>query len=297
MKYNNSLGGQRKTGFSLLEIVVVLAVLALILAIAMSTYLSNQQLPQLNNATQEIINILRLAQNQTIASKQNSQYGVYFDTSTLPERYVLFKGSSYASRDTAFDQIYTIPVSAEFYQVNTGGANQVVFDKLTGSTENTGNISLRLTGDHSQTKILYVDSSGIIGFTPLAAPADTRQKDSRHVDFHYSRSINSANEDIILTFDGNAIQVIPISSYLDSSGQINLENTFSINGANQTIRIHTLTLNNPDTTFSIFRDGRLNTKSLTVKLSGDSTGTLAEYSADGLTTNFHSIYVSNFAWQ
>ncbi|MEK7562394.1 MAG: hypothetical protein AAB509_01805, partial [Patescibacteria group bacterium] len=103
--------------------------------------------------------------------------------------------------------------------------------------------------------------------------------------------INMNNENIILTFDNNVVQQIPLNQF---SGEIDWQGDVSVGGTNQTIYIHTYKLNNPNTQFSIKRDRRYNSKSLAVTISGDSSGNLAQYSADGLTTSYSSIYVSNF---
>lgn len=292
----------RQKGFTLIELIIAIAVLAVIGAISIPLFMSLLKTPQLNNASQEIISALKLSQNKTLSSEGNSQYGVYFNTISSPHQYVLFKGSSYVLREASFDQVYSIPNVTEFYAINTGGANEIVFDKLTGSTANFGNVSLRLKDDTSQTKIIYMDNSGIIGYVALSVPSDSaRIKDSRHVDFDYSRTIDTATENVILTFNGSTVQTIPINQYL-ATGQFDWNGTVNVGGTNQTIKIHTLRLNSPDTKFSVYRDMRFNDKSLTIKLSGDNTGSgcigcVAEYSADGLTTNFYSIYVNNFAWQ
>ncbi len=285
------------TGFSLIEIIIVIAVLAALGAIAIPSLMGLLKTPEINTASEEIMNTLRLAQNKTLSSEANSQYGVYFKTTTTPHQYILFKGSSYALRDTAYDQVYPVPAIIEFSAINISGGNEIVFDRLTGTTAESGNVSLRLKEDHSQVKNIYVDNSGTISPNPLSVPEDTRVKDSRHVDLNYSRSIDTSNENIVLTFNGNIVENVPIFQNLNA-GQIDWQGTFTVNNTAQTIRIHTLRLNSPDTQFSIFRDQRFNNASLTITLSGDNTGTLVEYSADGLTPNFQpSVYVSNFAWQ
>ena len=251
----------------------------------------------MKNTAEEVVNILKLAQNKSLSSEGNSQYGVYFKTTVSPHQYILFKGVNFASRDVSSDQAYPIPAATEFYGINFGGGNEVVFDRITGTTQNPGDVSIRLKDDNARQKTIYTDSFGATGFIAPLAPSDTaRIKDSRHIAFNYSRIIDTATENIVLTFNGATIITIPMNSYLNN-GQFYWEGTTEVSGANQLITIHTLRLNNPDTRFSIFRDGRFNNKSLAINLSADSTGTLAEYSANGLATEFHSIYVNGFAWQ
>jgi len=287
---------KKNTGFTIIEILVVLAILAVLSIISVAFFISLQKESQLSNVYEEIISTLKVAQNKTLSSQEDSQYGVYFNTATSPHQHILFKGNSYSSRDNSFDEIHLIPNITEFYQINTGGDNEIVFDRLTGSTENSGNISLRLKDDNSQTKIIYITNSGTIGFDAVTAPPDTRLKDSRHTHFNYSRAIDTITEKIILTFDNSIIEEIPINENLVGP-QFYWEGKIDVNGSDQTIKIHSHRLNNPDTQFCVHRDLRFNNKTLKITISGDNTGSLAEYSVDGLTTNFYSIYVNNFIWQ
>ena len=116
---------------------------------------------------------------------------------------------------------------------------------------------------------------------------ENRIKDSRHVHFDYSRVISTAAERLILTFDYDSspiIQEIIITDNLQD-GQIFWEG--------QNIKIQTHRLNNPDTQFSVHRDRRYNTKNLKIEISGDSSGDLIRYQADGQTIKGNSIYVAD----
>lgn len=297
-----------ESGFTLLEIIIVVFVLTVLGAITIPNMALFQKTPQLNNTFEEVANTLRIAQNKTLSSEGNSRYGVYFKTTVTPHQYILFKGDTYASRDSSYDQTYPIPGITEFYGITTQD-DEVVFNKLTGSTENSGSISLRLIEDTSQMKTIYIDNAGVIGATAPQTPSDTRIKDARHINFTYNRTIVTNTEDIILTFNGSTIETIPMNQYL-ATGQFDWTGTVNAGGFNQTVRIHTNVLNSPETQFSVFRDMRFNDKSLVVEISGDNTGALAEYSANGLTVNGLtsiddcstgatglSIYVSNCLWQ
>ena len=285
-----------KNGFSLIELLVALAILVVLSTISVAFFISLQKGGQLNNVSEEVVNVLKIAQSKTLSSQEDSQYGVYFNTTTSPHQYVLFKGGNYSSRDISFDQVHSIPDITEFYQIDTGGDNEIVFDRLTGATENSGHISLKLKNDDSQTKIIYIANSGAVGFTPISVPSDTRLKDSRHTHFDYNRIIDIYTERITLTFDDSVIKEIPISLNL-AGAQFYWEGKVNVGGTDQIIKIHSHRLNNPDTQFCVHRDLRFNNKTLKITISGDVTGSLAEYSADGLITNFYSIYVNNFLWQ
>src|SRR3989338_1237256 len=295
--YKDSPQTHHMGGFTVIEIILVLVILLVLVTISIPNFVFFLESANLDNNTEEFVGILRTAQNKTLASESNSKYGIYLDTSVLPNKYILFKGNSYALRDSLYDMAYLLNINVEFFSVNLGGGSEIVFDKLTGLSQQSGNISLRLKTDASQIKTIYISSSGSISFIQTANSSDeNRLKDSRHTHFDYIRIIDTVNESITLTFDGSAIQVIPISSYLVGD-ELVWEGTVDVGGIEQSVKVKTHRLNNLDTQFSIQRDRRVNDKTLVITISGDSSGNLISYSADGLTTANSSIYVSNLAWQ
>lgn len=286
----------QESAFTLVEILVVIFILAVLGMVSVPAFDAFLKSSDVDNGMQEFHMALRLAQSKTVSSENESQYGVYVDTAAAPHKYVIFKGASYAARDAAFDQSFWLPKTTEFSAISLGGGSEVVFNKLTGYATQSGSVAVRLTADTSKIKTVYIAGSGVLSFTAPAAIADTRLQDSRHLHFDYSRGITTGSETITLLFDNTVSKVIPISTNM-SGGQIDWTGTVTVGGALQTVSVKTHRLNNPDTQFSIRRDRRLNTKSLKVTISGDNSGNLALYSADGLTTSFSSIYVSNFIWQ
>jgi len=285
-------------GFTLIEVIIVVAILVVLMSVSVASWVLIQQKSNIDSASDEFAGVVKLAQNETVNSKQDAEFGVYVDAQSAPHKYILFRGASYAARQASFDRTYILPKIVEFFAVNLGGGNEVVFKKVTGATDQPGSVSLRLKADASQNKTVYMSNNGVIGFDAPVSIQDTSLKDSRHVTFDYNRSINTGSENIILNFENDAaITTIPIMLFLDSAGQIFWEGEVLVAGQSQAIKIHTTRLNSPNTQFSVHRDGRYNTKSLKISISGDASGTIAEYSANGLTTSFSSIYVTNFAWE
>ncbi len=286
--------GKLLTGFTLIEIIIVIAILSAIAAIVVFNFPFVKKKSDLDNSVKEFVSVLELARNKTISSEGDSRYGVHLNTAVSPNQYVLFKGESYADRDVPADVIYCLPDTTEFYDINLGEGNEIVFDRPGGGVENSGSVSERIKSDAALNKTVYIASSGLVSFNlPVTPPGSNRVIDSRHVYFNYSRTIDTVNENIILTFDGTITKTIPISSNL-SGGEIEWSGVFDVGGENQALSIKTHSLNNPDMYFSIHRDRRYNNKSLKITISGDSSGSLAEYPADGTDANFSSAYVSGF---
>jgi len=290
-------------GMTLTELFVVVGILSILAGLSIPTFRFFQKESDLNNSVEEIINSLRLAQNKTLASEGASQWGVYFTTSTSPNQYILFKGSAYNLRDAAFDETHKLPKSIEISST-TLPATEVVFKRITGNASSSGSLSLRLKTDITKTKTIYIEQAGQVGLI-TSNPKDTsRIKDSRHVHFDYSRQISTSTEKLLLTFTYNSsvtTQEIIIANNL-KDGQIYWVGEVNAGGTIQKLKIHTHRLNDLilGSQFCIHRDRRYNDKALKIDINDapdPDSGTLIEYSADGLTTTSTSFFVTNSQWQ
>jgi len=270
-----------KKGVTFVELMVVIGVLTILIAISVPSFIFFQKGSSLDNDAEKIINVLRLAQSKTLASEGSNQYGVYFQ---IPNQYILFKGTDYASRDLSYDKVYTVSSGVEIYD----GFNEVAFERLTGLASQPGSVSLRLISEPAKTKTIYIEGSGNSSLSPPSSPTGSKVEDSRHMHFDYTRVINIATEKIVLAFEGGTVQEFLIADYLNS-GQFFWEGTIE----GQVLKIHTHRLNNPDTQICIHRDRRYNDKALSVSISGDPSGAIADYSADGSAVLIESIYVSS----
>jgi len=288
--------------FTLLELLIIIGIIAILAVLAVPLLHNFQLTSSLENSSEEIINTLRLAQNKTIASEGASSWGVYFSTSTVPHQYTLFKGEGYLSRDASADVVHKISGTVLISEISLGLGQEVVFNRVSGDSRQSGSVSLALKADPSQFKTVYIETSGQVGLTSPAVPSElNRIKDSRHVHLDYNRHIATSTENLILTFfygSSSQTEVVSIANNL-SNGQINWEGQINVGGSPQKIKIQTHSLDDPflGTRFSIHRDRRYNDKALKIKLSGDSSGNFLEYSADGLNTISTSIYAANLQWQ
>jgi len=284
-------------GFTLIEIITVVGILLIITATAIPAYRNFQKQSDLINTTEEIINVLRLAQSKTLASEQASQWGIHF----LASEYILFKGADYDSRDSSFDKNYIVPSLVEIHEVDLKGAGfDVVFERIIGQTNQFGSISLRLKANTLETRTIIVESSGQI-FSQQIVPSDTeRIKDSRHTHFNYARQIDTSIEILTLTFTYDSSSFSEDIRLIDNikNNQIFWEGEVNVNEEIQKIKIHTHNLNDPvfNTDFCVHRDKRYNNKSLKIEISGDSTGDLINYDSAGQTIQGSSIYVSEPIW-
>jgi len=290
----------KKNGFTFIEVIIIIVILIILTTVSGSVFYFFRRQSDLNNSVEAIISRLREAQSNAIGSEDSSQYGIYFES----DQYIVFKGPNFISREISYDRVYQLSERVEIYELNLDGPDEVIFEKITGTTNQIGydqsgygSISLRIKDDIEKSKIIYVENSGQVGLLNPVPPSDeNRDKDSRHVHLDYIRNIDTISETLKLDFEGLVEEIIVIADNIVES-QIFWEGEVDVDGEIQKIKIHTHRLNDSDTQFCVHRDRRYNNKSLTITISEDGSGTLLEYSADGLNVNSNSIYVSNINWE
>lgn len=139
-----------KNGFTLLELLLVIALVALIAGLSIPFYSNFIVRNYLNTSSSSLVQTVEKAQNYAKSGKQDATWGVYMTSSD----YTLYKGTSYAARDTNLDELYTFPSG-----IAHGGLTEIHFDHLRGETTNTGVITLTATNGASTT--IQINSSGI----------------------------------------------------------------------------------------------------------------------------------------
>lgn len=266
-----------KSGFTLIEILVVLAILGLTAGLIFPNFNFWQKQSSLDAAAQEIVSALRLAQSQTLASEGASVFGVYFET----DKFTLFKGVSFypSSPD---NNIHPLNSSLKIAAINLGGVNFAVFDRLTGRTANYGYVRIEQASDASRSKTIFLDASGIISYSSQTPTDQDRQKDSRHTEFSYSQNAQNATTLSLYFPDGNITENINYQSFLNADkSAFAWDGTVMVQGKEQTIEVHTHSLTSADAIFCVHRDRRVNTQALMISLDGQN---LINYSATGTST-------------
>ena len=137
-------------GFTLIEVILSIGIISLIGAFSVPVYRSLQTNNDFNIVVDESVSSLRRAQALSRSMQEDSSWGVNFDDSIT-----IFLGSSYASRDQDYDEIFDKPDSITF-----SGNTEFVFDKLSGDPVSTG--SLSVDGLTSSTTISINEEGSVI---------------------------------------------------------------------------------------------------------------------------------------
>lgn len=91
-------------GFSLIEIMMIIALTALLISSASAIY-SKLREAQYRRISIELIERIRLQQTRSCALFRDDIYGVKFES----DRYTLYKGSSWETRDPEYDEVFMLP--------------------------------------------------------------------------------------------------------------------------------------------------------------------------------------------
>lgn len=140
-------------GFTLLEVLLSVAVIALIAGIGIPVYQSFQNRNDLDIAAITFAQTLRRAQTLAEAVDGDTSWGVFAQSGTI----TLFKGASYASRDTQFDEVFTMPST-----IAVSGTQEYVFAKFTGLPGAAG--SLTLTSINNETRTITTNAKGMVAY-------------------------------------------------------------------------------------------------------------------------------------
>jgi prepilin-type N-terminal cleavage/methylation domain-containing protein len=148
----------KQKGFTLVEILIVIAVLIIISAVILNVFRSYDEKEALSQDTSKVVSVLERARQLTLFSRDSFQYGVHFDT----DKIVLYKGAGYIP--ASLDNIETLLHSKVIISavVLNGGGSEILFKRLSGETDQNGTITLQNKLDNSKTKIVTIDKTGLV---------------------------------------------------------------------------------------------------------------------------------------
>lgn len=142
-----------QNGFTLIEVIVVTAIIIFFVSSGIPLYSRFFEKSQIDEAAEQISSLLKLSREMSIARNDNYSYGIFFNNSIKPHKYIYFKGNNYLSRDTNFDRLYLLGDDLFFEQIPSSG--EIVFSKGLGEPSATTTIILQ--SDNDQKKVIISD--------------------------------------------------------------------------------------------------------------------------------------------
>lgn len=145
-------------GFTISEILVVLAIMGIITAFSVTALRNMYDAAALRAGGTEIYMALSSAQTKTLASKDETVYGVHVSSTTVTR----FTGVSYVE-GAATNEVYTFEAGVTATSTLMADGGDVSFTRLTGTPSVFGTIYVRDTAGTGTTTII-IHGTGLVEY-------------------------------------------------------------------------------------------------------------------------------------
>lgn len=142
-----------QSGFTMLEVLLSVALIALIAGLSIPVYQTLQLRNELDIAAATTAQTLRRAQVLSRAVDGDTSWGLYAQSGSI----TLFQGTSYAGRNTGFDEVFSVPTT-----ITPSGTQEFVYAKFSGLPQSIG--TLTLTSDNNETRNITINEKGTITY-------------------------------------------------------------------------------------------------------------------------------------
>ena len=156
-------------GFTLIELLISVGLLVIIAVVGVINLVGYRSRLDLDHASQEIVIVLRDAQNRSLsqeaASAQGSggRWGVYFENpATSTDFYDLFWGATYATGTVVSRAI--LSSSIQFDTPASGSSSTIVFSPVIGLPNASTTIKISTVSNAAVSSTITINSNGQIQF-------------------------------------------------------------------------------------------------------------------------------------
>jgi len=148
----------RTRGITLIEILAVVAIVLLLSAMSLAAFSAFRAGKIMDVAVEVTMTAFSRAHFDTISSKGDQQYGMHLDS----DKATYFVGPTY-SGGASTNIVYALNPVLEIANVTlAGGGNDVLFNRLTGGTGQSGTFEIRLKGSTSIRTLVRVNGTGAV---------------------------------------------------------------------------------------------------------------------------------------
>ena len=146
-------------GFTMIELLLVVGIILLVIGLGSPVYRNLMVSTQLNDNSDQMVQLIRIARDRSVTRENNSSHGVYFEINNPgDDRVVVYQGSSYVGRDQAYDQV--LDLDSAMSLATTISGNEVKFTPGTGEPDKTGIVTI--THSVSGSRSITVNRVGLV---------------------------------------------------------------------------------------------------------------------------------------
>lgn len=140
-------------GFTLIEVLLSVAIIAILSGLSLPVYETFARRNDLDVAAQSTVETIRKAETFARGVNYDSVWGVYFTSAST----TFFKGATYATRDTSFDEVVTLPGS-----ITQSGLTEITFTKVNAIPSVTG--TLTMTSSTNSVRTIVINGEGSLEY-------------------------------------------------------------------------------------------------------------------------------------
>ncbi|PIS09011.1 hypothetical protein COT75_04080 [Candidatus Beckwithbacteria bacterium CG10_big_fil_rev_8_21_14_0_10_34_10] len=159
----------KKKGFTVTEIMVVVAIFSLLIYLSSAAYIRIQKSRLLNDNLWQTSSVVRQAQNKAVSGLEEAdtplRFGVVFEADSYQE---FATGSNFAARIESFDLVTNLPFPLVFTNFNLPDtcyqANDcLIFSVASGRPASSGSVSLENPRDGSS-RTFFINEEGKVSY-------------------------------------------------------------------------------------------------------------------------------------
>jgi len=136
-------------GFTLIEVIIVVVFISLVASLGLSIGIDVYRSSSLASEKDLIVSALERARSLATTNAGGMPHGVYIED----DKHTIFRGASFAARDTTFDQAI-----GNASLITATGTIEFVFEQLSGDGLATG--TLTMTDDRGVSRTISVNEEG-----------------------------------------------------------------------------------------------------------------------------------------
>lgn len=153
----------RKNAFTLFEFLIVIAIIAVLATAGAINFTDYRARREFNATSQEMVAVLRNAQNRSLSQESGNRWGVYFENSASGRGfYELFSGISYSSNSVVFHA--NLKDGIKFDIPAAGATSTIIFSPVAGLPISAASVKISLKNNPSVSSTIIVNANGQIQY-------------------------------------------------------------------------------------------------------------------------------------
>ncbi len=141
---------KNNTGISMIEVLMVIAIIGIVTSISVSIFSSLSSTQSLDKEAEIVVSYINKSRSNAINSLSNKEHGISFASSTV----TIFYGTNAASPATS--TVYTLSSKDKIWNVSlTNGLSNFYFYRLSGEPSATGTFEVRHSDGSKKTINIY----------------------------------------------------------------------------------------------------------------------------------------------